>query len=76
MVVVPLAMAVTTPIDDIVAALVLVLLHTPPPVPLALNADVEPGQRLVVPLMVPAAGNGLIVTMAVAATGPQTLVTV
>ena len=76
MVVVPAATPVTTPAELIVATLV-VLLHTPPVVPVgSLKVVVVAGQRVSVPDIVPATGAGFTVTCAVAATVPQLLVTV
>ena len=64
-VVVPEATPVTTPEALTVAADVLLLLHTPPPVA-SLIVVVAPGHTVVVPVMDPADGNGLTVTIEVA----------
>ena len=76
MVVLPSVNAATTPVAEIVATLVLVLLHIPPPVPEVVRLLVVPGQSVVEPAMVPGAGSGLTVTIEIAATAPHTLVTV
>jgi hypothetical protein len=74
MMVVPPATPVTTPVPDTVAAVGLVLLHTPPAVAFdrAVNvpAHIVPG-----PMMVPAFGERFTVTVCIAATDPQLLVT-
>ena len=59
----------------IVATPVLLLLHTPPALAL-LRVVVEDAQTVVVPVIVPAFGNGLTVTTAVVLATPQLLVTV
>ena len=64
----------TTPKEFTVATKVLVLLHTPP-VAASVNVVDEPAHTTGVPLIVPA-DAGLTVTMTVAATVPQPLVTV
>ena len=76
MVVVPAAIHVTTPPEETVPTAVLVLLHVPPPVPLAVSVVVAPTHTVAVPLMVPGVASGLTVTTCVAATEPQPLVTV
>ena len=58
-----------------VATVVTVLLHAPP-VAASLNPVVAPAQTVAVPVMVPADGNGLTVTIVVAAAVPQPFVTV
>ena len=55
----------TTPPDTVPTA-VLVLLHTPLPVA-SVNVVVAPAHAVAVPVIVPALGNGLTVTTAVAA---------
>ena len=65
MVVVPEATPVTTPDAFTVAFAVFELLHTPPPAA-SVRAVVEPAQTEVVPVIDPAAGNGLTVTIEVA----------
>ena len=75
MVVVPDVSPFTTPDVPIVATTVFVLLHTPP-LAASVNAVDELAQTLTVPLMVPAAGNGLTVTAWVAAVVTLPLVTV
>ena len=75
MVVVPEMRPFTEPEALTVATAVLVLLQTPP-VAASVNADDEPAHTVVVPLMKPAAGNGLTVTTWAAATVPQLFVTV
>ena len=57
------------------ATAVAVLLHAPPIVA-SLKPVVEPAHTVAVPVIVPADGNGLTVTVAVAAAVPQPLVTV
>lgn len=67
-------MPATMPVLPIVAIAGALLLHTPPPE--ASFNRVEPnGQTVSVPVMVPAIGAGLTVTMAVATAVPQLLVT-
>ena len=75
MVVVPEVIPFTTPEVPTVATTVLVLLHTPP-VAVSVNAVDEPAHTVAVPVIVPAPGAGLTVTLIVAATVPQPLVTV
>ena len=75
MVAVPADMPVTTPVLPIVATPELLLLHTPPALAL-LNVIVDASQTVVVPVIVPAFGNGLTVTTAVVLATPQLLVTV
>ena len=65
MVVVPEATPVTTPEALTVAADVLLLLHTPPPVA-SLSVVVALAHTVVVPVIEPADGSGLMVTIAVA----------
>ena len=65
----------TTPDAFTVATTVLVLLHTPPVVA-SVNVVDEPAIIVAVPLIVPAAGEGLTVITWVAAAVPQPLVTV
>ena len=62
MVDVPDATPLTSPLLFTVAAEVLVLLHAPPVAP-SLNDVVEPTHTVAVPLIVPATGNGLTVTI-------------
>ena len=61
----PTAMPVTTPDADTVAASVLVLLHTPPVVPLAVRLVVDASQTTPEPLMVPGVASGFTVTAVV-----------
>ncbi len=72
---VPAAMPVTTPVALMVATPVETELHTPPATA-SLKAVVIVGQTTSVPVILPALGDGLTVTTAVAATVPQLLVTV
>jgi hypothetical protein len=65
-VVVPAATPVTTPLELIVAVAVLAVDHTPPPVAFV-KVVVAPAQTAVAPLIVPAVGNALIVTVSVTA---------
>jgi hypothetical protein len=66
MVVVPEEIPVTTPPVETVPTAVLVLVHVPPAVPLALSVVVVPTQTVAVPLMVPGVASGLTVTTCVA----------
>ena len=76
MVVVPKATPVTTPVEDpIVAIAVFTEVQTPPPIA-SVKAVVEPGQTVDVPVIVPAFGEELTVTIAIATAVPQLLVTV
>ena len=75
MVVVPDVIPFTIPEVLTVATTVFVLLHTPPEVASA-NAVDEPAVTVAVPVIVPAAGNGLIVIVEVAAAVPQPFITV
>ena len=59
-------MPITTPLDDTVPTAALVLLHTPPPVPLDVSDVVLPAHTVAVPLMVPPVGTALTVTATVA----------
>lgn len=61
-VVVPFVRPATTPPEETVPTPVLVLLHVPPPVPLAARAVVAPVHTDNVPLIVPGVANGLMVT--------------
>jgi len=67
--------AVTSPEALTVATAVLLLLQVPPD-ELEDKEEVDPVQIVVAPLMVPATAAGLTVTVCVAATEPQLLVTV
>ena len=74
MVEVPDATPVTVPAGSIVTAAVLLLCHVP--MPLAVTSDngaVEPIHTDDDPVIVPATGNGLTVTVAVAVAVPQEL---
>ena len=71
----PVAIARRNPAPVMVATEVVVLVHEPPPAA-SVSVVVAPGQRVVVPPIVPAFGNGLTVKVAVAAVVPQLLVTV
>ena len=75
MVVVPDDTPVTLPDASTVATVVTVLLHAPP-VAASLNPVVAPAQTVAVPVIVPADGNGLTLTIAVASAVPQPLVIV
>ena len=75
MVVVPAARPLTTPEVFTVATRVLVLLHTPPVVA-SVNVVDKPAITVAVPLIVPAAGEGLTVITWVATAVPQPFVTV
>ena len=67
MVDVPLVTPLTKPEEGLtVAADILLLLQVPPLAPLVLSWLVAPVQNVVVPLMVPALGAGLTVTVALA----------
>ena len=66
---------VTLPDPSTVATPVAVLLHAPPEV-VSLKPVTEPTHTVAVPVMLPADGNGLTVTVVVAAAVPQPLVTV
>ena len=72
---VPWATPVTAPEASNVAIAEASLLHTPPLAP-AVKVVTDPAQTLAIPVMVPAFGNGLIVTIVVAFATPQLLVTV
>ena len=62
----PAATPVTTPLELIVAVAVFAVDHTPPPVAFV-KVVVAPAQTAVAPLIVPAVGNALIVTVSVTA---------
>ena len=66
--------AVITPATLVVATEVVTLLHVPPPAA-SVSVDVAPGHSVVVPVMVPAFGNGLTVKVGVVTAVPQLLVT-
>ena len=70
----PAATPVTIPAELTVAIELLLLLHTPPVVA-SFNVVVADGQTVVVPVIVPAPGNGLTVTAAEVVAVPQLLVT-
>ena len=74
-VVVPALTPVTTPLASTVAFDVETEVHVPPPAASA-KLVVEPAQTMAVPVIVPAIGIGLTVTICVPATVPQLLVTV
>ena len=59
MVVLPAATPVTTPVDELTVAAVVLLLLQVPPLILLERVVVEPVQTKVVPLMVPALGTGI-----------------
>ena len=60
-------MAVTSPVDELtVATAALELVHCPPALPVVVRLVVLPGQRVCVPLIVPADGAALTVTVLVA----------
>lgn len=67
------ATPVTTPLPLTVAKDVLLLLQLPPETP-SNKDDAAPGQTVVVPVIVPAFGKGLMVTDAVATAVPQLFV--
>ena len=71
---VPNAIPETTPVLLIVATAVLLLLQLPPVAPSVKEVD-EPAQTAAAPLIVPADGSGLTVTICVAAAVPQLFVT-
>ena len=76
MVAVPDAMPLTTPVDEpMLAVAALLLLHVPPPVRLDKVTE-EPVHTTDEPRIVPADGDGSTVTVSVAETLPQLLVTV
>jgi hypothetical protein len=76
-VVVPALKPVTTPVEEFtVPTVAVVLLHTPPPVPLASRSVVASTHTVAVPLIVPGVANGFTVTTCVIATVPQPFVTV
>jgi hypothetical protein len=76
-VVAPPEIPVTTPVEELTVPIAaIVLLHTPPAVPLAVNVVVAPAQTVAVPLMVPGVANGFTVAILVAVTAPQPFVTV
>ena len=63
MVAVPAPTPVTTPVEATVATPVALELHTPPAIIMAsLRVVVDPVHTVATPVMVPAFGNGLIVT--------------
>ena len=74
MLAVPTATPVTTPVVLTLAIAALEVLHTPPLAVLVSVKD-EPGQSGVAPLIAPASGKALTVTLAVALAVPQLLVT-
>ena len=71
----PALMPPVTPVDS-TTALPLVALHVPPAMPLLVKGMPEPIQTLPLPEITPASGNGLTVTLRVAAVAPQPVVTV
>ena len=64
---IPPLLMVATPVDTELQV---------PPVTASFNVVAEPAQTVVVPVMVPATGNGLTVTVVVATAVPQLLVIV
>ena len=74
MLAVPTATPVTTPVELTVAIALLEELQVPPLAVLVSVKD-EPGQRGVAPLIAPASGKALTVTLAAALAVPQLLVT-
>lgn len=73
---VPKVIPVTTPVEEpTVATAGVAELHAPPPT-VSLKVVVAPGQTVNIPLIIPALGEGLTVTILVAATVPQPLLTV
>ena len=75
MVALPVVLPLTTPAALTLAIAALLLLHVPP-LTASLKVVVVPVQTDVTPVMVPADGNGLIMTVVVADTLPQLPVTV
>ena len=63
---VPAATPVTTPEDALTVATPVLELVQLPPETVELNVEVEPTQTLVLPLILPAVGNALTVTVRVA----------
>jgi hypothetical protein len=74
--VVPAATGLTTPEEEIVATLVLVLLQKPPVAAVRNVSLVTLAQITLVPVIVSGLGSGLTVTTAIAKAVPHTLVTV
>ena len=73
----PASTPVTTPVLPTVAMIIALLLQVPPASPVrSVRFVVAPGQTVNVPVMAPAFGAGLTVTIAVAARVLQILVTV
>jgi hypothetical protein len=72
MVALPVATPNTTPVLDTEAIEVLLLVHTPP-ASVSLKVVVPPVQTVEAPVIRPAPGNGLTVTVAVALRAPQVL---
>ena len=72
---VPADTPVTAPVAAVVATEVLLLDHTPPPVPSA-RVVTAPAHTDPAPLMLPAVGKGLTVTVAVVLAEPQLTVVV
>ena len=65
----------TKPVASTVAVAGMVLVHAPP-VAASVNAVFAPAQTVGIPVIVPALGSGLTVTIRVAAAVPQLLVKV
>jgi hypothetical protein len=76
MVVLPLPTPVTMPVDVPTVATLVVLLVQVPPVTLLERVIVDPAQTVAVPVMVPAVGAVLTVTVNVAVAVPQLVDTV
>ena len=74
MVAIPDDTPLTMPVLPTVATDVAVLLQAPPDAP-SVNVVVDPAHTFKIPVIVPATGNGLTVTIAVAAAVQQPLVT-
>ncbi len=73
----PAATPVTAPVTaSTVAIAVLLLLQLPPPVPVLVNAVVDPAHKVAAPLTVPEFGSAFTAISAVAFAVPQVLVTV
>lgn len=73
----PAATPVTPPVTVFTVAIaVLLLLQAPPPLPVLVNAVVDPAHKVATPLTIPEFGSGFIVTFCVAVAIPQVLITV
>ncbi len=73
----PAAAPVTSPVTaSTVAMAVLLLLQLPPPLPVLVNAVLEPSHKVAAPLTVPEFGSAFTVIPAEAVAVPQVLETV